>query len=237
MPDIRSDLPRRGYGNRGSTVAVPLIFFLVGLAILGVVLFAEAQSIKARWSWKPVPATILESSVQPHHKHVGESTSSYDAAVNYRYRWAGSAHESSDIGASFLPSHSYPYKGMAEDWVRAHPVGSVQTALVDPDDADQATLDPSLTIVDTTCLFFPLPFVLLGSLPLLDLVAPLKSLSKGRILFIFAVVWGGVALGIHLAAGSVTQPSWLAFLGYFLLVAVIGCRGIYLTQVQRGSAI
>lgn len=136
-----------------------LPFFLVGAFIFWSSNIVRPLEKAASQSWDAVPATVIESKLG---RGSGDSSDSRKVLIEYSYSYGGNFY-TGDRYSWDKSSRNFNLKPM-RDAVEAHPKGKEITVYVDPDDPGSSIINRDSPATSAMELFFPIPFLLIGSL-------------------------------------------------------------------------
>jgi len=151
-----SDKTKQGKGGGCAAVLFGLVFAGAGAAMLVFMTVLPLARMAGAGDWRPVPATVVSSSVTTHSDSAGTT---YGVEIEYRYEVNGRSYTSDR--RSFGMSGSSSGRSGKEKFVADHPPGKQVTCYVDPDDPTEAVLNKGLSWSLLWGLF-PLPFLLIG---------------------------------------------------------------------------
>ena len=138
-----------------------MIVFLSAFMIVGAWLMAlQVYRMK---TWRPVPATVISTSVKSVCSH---NKTTYRPTVHYRYQVNGRTYEATRVTALIISRGSTWARGM----IAKYQPGTSTTAYVNPTAPDEAFLDPTISLL-------PLIFV---ALPLLIIATMVRSTRAMR---------------------------------------------------------
>ncbi len=134
-----------------------LVFFLAGSAMLYFMTIRPLAGVAGSSDWKETPCTVLSSEIEVNEDTEGDT---YQAVIKYEYAVNNKRHEGDRY--SFMGSFRSSGRSGKEAIVRKYPKGAKRVCYVDPDDPNEAVLNPNLT-TEMWWGVFPLPFFLSGA--------------------------------------------------------------------------
>lgn len=145
----------------GLTRGQAAIFCVPSLVVAMVCLWSLILRPALDWTrsrdWEPTEAVMEKAWVKITHR---TRHSMHQVAVEFRYRYQGQSH----LGTrhSFHSSAIGEGEDHAQQVVNSLPAGKTVTCWVNPDDPDEAVLDPSLPLQSGWAVFFATPFLAMG---------------------------------------------------------------------------
>ncbi|MCA9394233.1 MAG: DUF3592 domain-containing protein [Candidatus Omnitrophica bacterium] len=129
-----------GKGTSLGGVLFGLPFFLAGMGIMIFMCIVPVVKSVLAMSWERIPATVTESQMKTNYDSDGNT---YKAVIKFRYRYQGQEYESDSY--DFISFVSTSDRKGVQRKLDAAPVGSEQSAYVNPGRPDEAVLSVRLS--------------------------------------------------------------------------------------------